>query len=128
MSEGPMPLDFAARRFFPHGGVTKAHMLSAIRAGKLQAEKIGRAYLVTAGHIREWRKSCRVENCRQGSGSAPAKGESPDGSLSMDERRSTLVAALAITQGLRKGSGNTSPPIVKSTRRAATRRGSALQT
>jgi hypothetical protein len=119
MSEAPMPLDYAVRRFFPHGGVSKEQMLAAIRKGRLKAEKIGRAYLVTPGSIREWRKSC-ARNCPPDSGSAPAKAASLDGSLSMDERKSTLAAALAITKGLRKNSGNTSRPRARSTPRAET--------
>lgn len=37
--DAPMPLDFAVKRFFPHGGVTKQHMLAAIHKGALAAEK-----------------------------------------------------------------------------------------
>lgn len=60
MSDAPMPLDFAIRRFFPHGGVSKPQMIAAIRRGELRAEKIGRAYLVTPGAIREWRRKLRL--------------------------------------------------------------------
>ena len=116
--DAPMPLDFALKRFFPHGGVTKQHMLAAIHKGALAAEKIGRAYFVTAGDIREWRKSCRVENCPRGSASGNAKGESPDVSLSMEARKSTLAAALAITQKLKRNSENTLPKRARSTRPA----------
>lgn len=117
----PMPLDTALRKFFPEGGLSKAALLAAIRRGELSCERIGRSYFVTAGDISEWRSKCRARGYRPGSGSGAVRGETPDGSLSMDERKSTLAAALAITRALRKGSANTSPPPVKSTRRAGTR-------
>lgn len=43
--DAPMPLDFAVKRFFPHGGVTKQHMLAAIHKGALReaADKLERA-------------------------------------------------------------------------------------
>jgi hypothetical protein len=119
MSEAPMPLDYAVRRFFPHGGVSKEQMLAAIRKGRLKAEKIGRAYLVTSGSIREWRKSC-ARNYPPDSGPASAKAASRDGSLSMEERKSTLAAALAITRGLKLNSEPTLPKRNKSTPRAGT--------
>ena len=45
--DAPMPLDFAVKRFFPHGGVTKHHMLAAIRAA------------INAWPGAEWRESGR---------------------------------------------------------------------
>lgn len=115
-----MPLDFAVKRFFPHGGVSKTQMLAAIHKGTLRAEKIGRGYLVTPGAIREWRKSC-VKSCQPGSACANAPAARGDGSLSMDERKSTRDAALAIIKGLKKASGNTSQRTVRSTPRPETR-------
>jgi hypothetical protein len=120
MNDTPMPLDVAIARCFADGGVTKAHLLAAIRRGDLACEKIGRAYFVTAGDIREWRNKCRARGSRQGFVSGNGKAVNHDGSLSMDERKSTLAAALAITKGLRKSSGNTSRPRVKSTPAPAT--------
>lgn len=116
----PMPLDAAVARFFPDGGVTKQHMLAAIHRGELACEKIGRGYFVTQGDIREWRNRCREKGSRQGFVSENGKAVDPDGSLSMDERKSTLAAALAITNRLRKRSGSTSPKRGKSTPPAAT--------
>jgi hypothetical protein len=120
MTDHPMPLDIALQKFFPDGGLTKDAMLAAIRRGELACERIGRAYFVTAQDIREWRNTCRAKGFRPGSGSGNAKAASPAGSLSMDERRSTLAAALAITKRLKKGSGNTSPPRGRSTPPAGT--------
>lgn len=120
MSDTPMPLDFAVRRFFPHGGVTKEQMLAAIRRGQLRAEKIGRAYLVTAGDIREWRRTCRVNGCQPGSISGSAKVEMRVGSLSMDERKLTLAAALASIKALKKSSAPTSRKRGRSTPPAGT--------
>ena len=115
MTDTPMPLDFAVRRFFPHGGVSREQMLAAIRRGQLKAEKIGRSYLVTPGAIREWRNTCRVNVSQPASTSASARAGSHDGSLSMAERKSTLAAALAITRGLKRNSEPTLPRRKKST-------------
>ena len=108
MTDVPMPLDIALRKFFPEGGLTKEAMLAAIRRGDLNCERIGRAYFVTAGDIREWREKCRVKGSRQGFISESGKAVNHDGSLSMAERKSTLAAALAITKGLKSNSGRTS--------------------
>ena len=108
MTDAPMPLEVAIRRFFPEGGVTIDILRAAIRKGELTCERIGRSYFVTPHDIREWRHKCRVRGSRHGSGSRTGASVESDGSLSMAERKSTLAAALAITKGLRKSSGNTS--------------------
>lgn len=107
MTDAPMPLEIAAKRFFPDGGVTIDMMRSAIRKGELTCERIGRSYFVTPADVREWRHKCRVKGCRQGSGSDSVRAASPDGSLSMEERKSILAAALGTTKALKKGFKNT---------------------
>jgi hypothetical protein len=115
MTDAPMPLEVAIRRFFPEGGVTIDIMRAAIRKGELTCERIGRSYFVTPQDVRDWRHTCRAKGSRPGFGLGNGKGESRDGSLSMAERKSTLAAALAITKGLRKSSVNTSRRIAGST-------------
>jgi hypothetical protein len=106
--EPAMPLDIALGKFFPDGGVTKEQLLSAIRKGELACEKIGRGYYVTASDIKQWRMKCREKGSRPDCASRTAKSVDSDGSLSMDERKSTLAAALAITKRLKKSSVNIS--------------------
>jgi hypothetical protein len=118
--ETAMPLDIAIGKFFPDGGISKEHLLAAIRRGELACEKIGRSYFVTASDIKEWRNRCRAKGSRQGFTSDSGKAVNPDGSLSMEERKSTLAAALAITRRLKKNSGNTSLNTGKSTPAPAT--------
>lgn len=65
----PYPLQEAAKRFFPLGGVTKTTLRDAIARGELSAERIGRQYFVTAEYIAKWREHCRVKPKVPGSGS-----------------------------------------------------------
>ena len=108
MTDAPMPLEVAIRRFFPEGGVTIDILRAAIRKGELTCERIGRSYFVTPQDVREWRHTCRVKGSRQGSGSGSGKVARTDGSLSMEERKSILAAALGTTRALKNSFKNTS--------------------
>lgn len=120
-AESLMPLDVAVARHFPLGGATKATLLAAIRRGDLACERIGRAYFVTDADVKQWRRKCRESASRPGSSSGAALAGQIDGSLSMDERKSTLAAAQAIVQALKPGLANTSRRPAGSTQRSGIR-------
>jgi excisionase family DNA binding protein len=92
-TDAPMPISAAVAAFFPHGGVTKATLLAAIRAGTLGFEKVGRAYLVTEADIQAWRAKCREE--AKGRVSTSTKEKAASQSMSSATDRAALAQAAA---------------------------------
>jgi hypothetical protein len=57
--DDPVPLDVAAKIFYPAGGVTEQTRKSEIRKGHLVLELTGGKYFVTKRAINEMRELCR---------------------------------------------------------------------
>ena len=69
----PMPIDEAVKRFFPFGGVTRSTLLSACRSGALSYAKIGNRYLVSRDDIDAWIAHSKVRKSTIGSQSKEPK-------------------------------------------------------
>ena len=57
----PLPLDEAARRMFPMGGVTAITLKAQVRKGHLKAYRIGKAYHTTLRDMREMVRLAEVK-------------------------------------------------------------------
>jgi hypothetical protein len=105
----PMPLHIAVKECFPHGGATVNTLRAAIRSGDLQAELIGRQYMVTALDIENWRDKCRGRARGRGSTSSGSRVDRPSMSSATEQRRLAQDALSMMLMGPTKFSGTTSP-------------------
>ena len=105
----PIPLDIAVSKCFPHGGVTKNTLLTAIRKGALGYEKIGNRFFVTESDIENWRSSqCRAPSSHRASTSESAPAGSLNTTSSTRDEKSALDTAEAMRTALLKSSASTS--------------------
>ncbi len=105
-----VPVDKAVTLFFPHGGLKRATLMSAIRKGRLGHIRLGRAYFVTRADVEGWVQSCRRSAKELDSGSEKKRGVTPSGSSGMDDAKSALAAARAKANELKRSKPNTSSP------------------
>lgn len=105
-AQTPMPIDQAVKRLFPYGGVTRATLLSACRAGQLSYAKIGNRFLVTQADIEDWLKRNRVEHSSSTLTSTKAESALPIG----PERHSNVaLAQMSLRRTIRILMGNKPP-------------------
>ena len=104
----PLRLADAVAIAFPRGGMTVSGLKREITRGRLQYEKIAGKMFVTLLGIKQMRELCRVEQREPVSTSASAGDAKPYGSSSTEKRKSALVAAQTVAEGLKKPSQITS--------------------
>lgn len=105
--DAPLPVDEAAALRFGDA-VSPYTLRQAIRAGRLDAYRIGRAYFTTLENVDRWWSQCRVQPKARASNLSAAPAAPPPGSSGTASTADALAAARESARRLKERSANIS--------------------